>query len=331
MIRFNVQRTVLTLLATAIAIGLLLTGCGPACGRLCEPDFWHEDEVPKNPSVAAVQAELDKGADVNAEVEEQRYSEFLDEHYTVLVTPLKLAVEYGSEDVVELLLDQGSNPNGGDSEEGTSPLDEALLRGSPEVVELLLDHGADPNGGAQEGQPSPLSSLSMGFGTGNEERDTQIAELLLDRGADVNWRIKSGDTPLIAAARAGKYVSFVQTMILYGADVNAENDSGSTALDLTLLGPIDEADTRGKIARLLLQHGADPNAKPSGVFGSALHVAVMARNVVAVQVLLDHGADVDAITDSGSTACDYGRGAARGDDSQEKKSAWEEIEPLVCQ
>ena len=185
MITFNSWRIVFALLVTTVASGILLTGCGPACGQLCQVDFWHEDEVPKNPSVESVQAELNKGVDVNAEGEDR--VQIFSEHHNVNRTPLDFAVRYGSLD----------------------------------VVELLLDHGADPEARGDD-RISLLNQLSANLGT--IEQAEEKAWLLLNRGADVNSteHSVSGESSLIRAAEHGENVAFIQVLILYGADVNAE-------------------------------------------------------------------------------------------------------------
>lgn len=237
-----------------VASGILLTACGgPACGRLCEGDFWHdEDYAPKNPSVAQVQGELDKEVDVNAE-----------------------------------------------NDDGRTPLRFGLLYGSSEVVELLLDHGAVDKNHTED----PLCVAS---------RETQKAELLLDRGANVNAACTLSYSPLMTAVINGN-ISLVQTLILYGADVNAINDHGSTVLVIALEQPAGEVTTE-EIIRLLLADGADPNSESQfagSLSGRPLHWAILEGNVAGVRALLDSGANVEAKDADGETPCDYGKYLAR--------------------
>lgn len=88
-------------------------------------------------TIAIVQFFLDNGADVNyCNLEEGNYG------------PLRAAVAYGREDVVQLLLDNGANPNNtfGDAEE--TALTWAVKRGNRRMVESMLNNGADINLGA---------------------------------------------------------------------------------------------------------------------------------------------------------------------------------------
>jgi ankyrin repeat protein len=82
-----------------------------------------------------------------------------------------------------------------------------------------------------------------------------------------------------------------------GANVNATNCFGDTALiDVTVLGD-------DRIAAILLEHGADPNAK-SVTRENALDVAVSSGNARLVDLLLAAGARADYETDLGTTITD---------------------------
>src|SRR6267378_2902307 len=78
---------------------------------------------------------------------------------------------------------------------------------------------------------------------------------LLAKGADVNARDESGRTALMSAANA----AVAEALIAKGADVNAKAQNGMTAWTYALTRHID-------VAQILLAQGADPNAK--GITGS---------------------------------------------------------------
>ena len=274
MVISNSFRTVLVLLAVAVLAGLLTTACGPACGRLCDSDFWiDENENSTNPSVADVQTEIDDGADLEG------------------------------------------------PEDGLSPLGWALGRGSPEVVELLLESGADPKADQH---------LFLCVLTADDSIETaQKMDLMLYHGADVNLECRLGGTPLTKALQASGNVQLVETMILYGADVNVEGGGGMTPLIWAAMGRSDKREVRGEMVRLLLQHGADPNAG-TGLFGSPLHSAVGLGSTDSVRALLEYGARLDVTDNKGRTPCQQGRELMSGDVDQETRSAWPDIMPLVC-
>ena len=58
-----------------------------------------------------------------------------------------------------------------------------------------------------------------------------MAELLVNKGADIDLTVSNGDTALIVGAREGSE-STVAKLISLGADVNAKNKSGKTAMSI---------------------------------------------------------------------------------------------------
>ena len=76
---------------------------------------------------AGVQAELDKGVDVNAEDE-------------FGFTPLHQATFNGHKEVVELLIAKGADVNAKDKN-GETPLDWAIFNKQTETADLLRKHG----------------------------------------------------------------------------------------------------------------------------------------------------------------------------------------------
>jgi len=137
-------------------------------------------DAARNGDLAGVQAELDKGVDVNAKGE-------LD------MTPLHEAALNGHKEVVELLIAKGADVNAKtagfmSARGGDTPLHFAAWKGHKEIAELLLASGVDVNVTDNDGR-TPLHRATEG---GHKE----IAELLIDNGADVNAKANNGKTPL---------------------------------------------------------------------------------------------------------------------------------------
>jgi ankyrin repeat protein len=100
-----------------------------------------------------------------------------------------------------------------------------------------------------------------------------------------------GDRPLDYAL-IWSPAGFVRELLALGADPRAEAADGFPPL-ISALGT--ERADRMEILRLLLAHGADPEQRGVNDW-TALHYAVVRRDLPAVELLLAHGADPAART-----------------------------------
>ena len=87
-------------------------------------------------------------------------------------------------------------------------------------------------------------------------RDDQWTGFLLNQGADPNLAARSGDTPLIAAARVG-YLGAAADLVRLRAKVDAANRMGETALIVAV------QQRQKEIVKLLLAAGANPDRADS--------------------------------------------------------------------
>jgi len=113
-----------------------------------------------NGDLAGVQAELDKGVDVNAKDGWEW-------------TPLHIAASKSHKEIIELLIAKGADVHAKSYRERT-PLHGAAYRGHKEIVELLIDAGADVNAKNNSGE-TPLD-LAI------ERKKTDTADLLRKHG-----------------------------------------------------------------------------------------------------------------------------------------------------
>jgi len=217
--------------------------------------------------------------------------------------PLNYAAKYGQTVTLKLLLEHGADPN---SEERDAPNGGALwkaVRGNYEsCARLLLEHGANPNAVVEAGGNVLFQAMSNGHDA--------LVKLLYTYGASSNLdsacclgRIDlageiiaanpslvntGGDFgPLCMAAGYG-HTDIVNMLIRSGADLNAQWYTNN------YLGYA--VDTGPEMVRLLLESGADPNnANWLGV--TYLHKAAWKGNLEFAQMLIDFGADLNAIDD----------------------------------
>jgi len=135
--------------------------------------------------LAGVQAELDKGANVNAK---------LDSGWT----PLHYAVYKGHKEITELLVTAGAEVNAKDGE-GLTPLHQAARYNRLESAEWLIANGADVHAKTKRLAWTPLH-----YAARSQEFGVDMVELLITSGADlnakgnidVNSKDRLGATPL---------------------------------------------------------------------------------------------------------------------------------------
>ena len=188
-----------------------------------------------------------------------------------------------------------------------SKLERAIRnRGSLEEITRLLDRGA-PTANRSGSQNALAIAVSHGRG--------DIVPLLLDRGANINMVDCDHGTALIAAIDE-RYKDIVLLLLDRGADINVvARSKHGTALaaaaswryqSLSMLPPdvflVNEYGTakakttswRNDAVSLLLDRGADINAV-NGEYGTALTSAVISQNMDSMLLLIDRGADVNIV------------------------------------
>uniref|UniRef100_A0A3Q4GA05 Kinase D-interacting substrate 220b n=1 Tax=Neolamprologus brichardi TaxID=32507 RepID=A0A3Q4GA05_NEOBR len=240
-------------------------------------------------------------------------------------TPLMLAAEQGSLEIVQELIRRGANVNLDDVDcwsalisaakeghvevvkellensayiehrdmGGWTALTWAAYKGRVEVAKLLLEHGANPN---TTGQYS-VYPIIWAAGRGHAD----IVKLLLQNGAKVNCSDKYGTTPLIWAARKGHF-DCVMHLLENGADVDQEGANSMTALIVAVRGGYTE------VVKELLKR--NPNVNMTDKDGNtALMIAAKEGYTEIVQDLLDAGTYVNIPDRSGDTVL---IGAVRG-------------------
>jgi hypothetical protein len=113
---------------------------------------------------------------------------FIDQFGTALGNAIR-----GNIDIVRLLLDWGADPNL--SDQFGTVLKDAALYGNIDIIRLLLDRGVDPNIRTDNGYTALMGAVTI--------LDTDMVRLLLDRGADPNIRTNTGYTALMLAINRG--------------------------------------------------------------------------------------------------------------------------------
>ena len=120
---------------------------------------------------------------------------------------LKYAASQGSQNIVNLLLARGANPDGVGIRAILNPLNEAVNGKNMEVAQTLLDHDADINAGYG-------SRLHIAALQGN----LHMLRFLLKRGAALETESQPSDTALAGAVRRG-YEPVVRMLVEHGANI----------------------------------------------------------------------------------------------------------------
>lgn len=240
----------------------------------------------------AITSMLELGNDVNAKDEAGR-------------TALHIAATSGQTEVLLALLEAGADP-GLESNRHGSALAAAARAGQGEVVVALLENGEN----------SEVQKASALYAA-NQRRDPELVRVLLSHGADpvigdgsdmppLEHALQYGSEALVdvyvdaghpltvsAAARLGR-AEELEKMLLSGADLSQRSPAGAA--------PIGEAirNEHLEAVRVILDQGGNANAPlPTWDRKSPLHVAAEAKRSDVASLLLDRGADPNALDASG--------------------------------
>jgi ankyrin repeat protein len=239
-------------------------------------------------------------------------------------TPLFFAVREGRTDVVLRLIHAGAGVNAvmrpnNDNEKATTPLLLAVENGHFELAAALLKAGANPNDRPAgftalhavtwvrkpirgDGNPPPAGSGNLS--------SLDVVRELVKHGADLNVRLENGfsgrgrftttgSTPFLLAARASD-VPLMKLLLELGADPNVPNaDNCTPLLAAAGVGALEDGEEAAgtenealEAVRLLLDGGADINAVDDNE-ETAMHGAAYQSLSKLVPLLAERGADIN--------------------------------------
>ena len=141
-------------------------------------------------------------------------------------TDIKKAIIDGDLNRVKALVEEHPEIVNSHNSNGETPLYMATYYGDLPIIEYLVEHGTDIEQREKQAGWTALH-ISINFGY------TDVFEYLINQGADWNKKTNYEDTPLINACRKNKdnnNLEIIKMLLILGADVNAENVVGHTAL-----------------------------------------------------------------------------------------------------
>jgi ankyrin repeat protein len=228
----------------------------------------------------------------------------------------------GIEDVIDAMLNSGTDVNCPVNAEGDTPLI-GFAAHSPRAMRVFLAHRANLDAVNARGETAVHVAARSGAGDVLQELlaahpnlearandgftalvaaiETGAADtvrLLLDAGADVEASVPPrNQTPLQCAARVGQ-LSIVRALLQAGADVHAADKQGATALHHAL--ELRSQVVAIEVLKALLENGADVNEENSEGLTPLMLAAWNGQSSVLAW-LLSAGADVHARTVHGQT------------------------------
>jgi uncharacterized protein len=208
-------------------------------------------------------------------------------------TALMTCARTGSQEAVQSLLERGAEANARENQRGQTALMWAAAEKHFEVVRTLVNHGADVNARSSVSElPSPFRAVTytqdVHFPTkaggytpllfAARSGDLESARILLDAGAKINDVPAAdgiGDGSALVLATASGHEAFAQFLVERGANPNAADGYGITALHWALAEGIRALVGGGSkatdrfwfhsnmpgLVKTLLAHGADPNVR----------------------------------------------------------------------
>ncbi|XP_044267748.1 uncharacterized protein LOC123013350 [Tribolium madens] len=188
----------------------------------------------------------------------QSYKDGINNQSAFLGNPLSSACSFGNLEMVDLLLQNGSDVHG----HKLPPIFAATLYNRSECCKKILEAGTDINEISENGN-SPLMLSTM-------LQLLDMTELLLQNGADINFVYE--DFSILQMAVGCGSIDLVKLLLKYKPNINRQCET----LGYTTLHHASEMSSV-EVVEILLKHGANPKIKSKKLF-TPLHTALTYKN-----------------------------------------------------
>ncbi len=185
---------------------------------------------------------------------------------------------------------------------------QGLLDQHPELIHIRLENDLSPVLAATYygqhavarllAERTPQLDIFEASATGDLER----TRALLRQEPTLARAFASDGFQALGLASFFDHPEVAHLLVDSGADANTPSNNAQRVAPLHSATAAQDVE----IARLLLAHGADPNARQSGGF-SPLHTAAENGQIEMIQLLLDYGAKPELQAEDGKTPLDLAR------------------------
>lgn len=182
---------------------------------------------------------------------------------------------YGNVPFTKLMLENGAKTNL-KSIHSDGVMGVALKEWKDDVVNLLLEHNVSVH---------KVDENSLDLINAVKNNDFSLFKSLLNKD-NINTTDGASNTLLMTAAKNG-YFEMVTYLIAEGADINAINSVGQTALNLSVFYG------KNSIAEFLIQNEADVNKTDNRFILTPLTAAIRSNNMALGEILLQKGAKIN--------------------------------------
>lgn len=202
-----------------------------------------------------------------------------------------------------LLIDKGINADITD-QNGFTPLMQAVNYGNAKLVETLIKKGANVKAKIK-GYSTPLMFLGMTEAQYDKNRPSveeneRIIKLLINNGADINAVNNKGESALYIAIENNQ-IEAAKALIKNGADINLEMPDGTTILTKAIEKKQDE------LVNLLISQGAKTK-KNSAICSNELINLAKSNEIEISQKLIElikNGANHNCVDKEGNNLLSY--------------------------
>jgi uncharacterized protein len=192
------------------------------------------------------------------------------------------AIQSGNAKLAEEILQQEPGITNQRSEGGASPMLLAIYHGKLDIAQLIVQSGH-------------TLSIREAAAYGDLERVRELVEA----EPELTNRVGSDGHLPLALSCFFLNIEIAKYLLGKGADVNAASQNNQRVTPLHAAA----ASQSVAITQMLLQHGADANARQNGGF-TPLHSAAQNGQIDLIKLLLEHGAQPDVKADDGKTPLD---------------------------